>query len=174
MKKVEVKSSTNFTIAEDILNNKIIVIPTDTCYGIVGMLSDKNNLTSINAIKKRNLMTKIPVLFTHFEQIPNVNIMKYKKYFMPFVSVIIDNVAYRRIYKEKSNNIYEIIKYSGPIFASSFNIHNKTIICDILKVSEDLFPNIHKFYYLNNYTNKKSSKIIKIENDKIIIIRNNE
>ncbi len=154
-----------------LLNDKIIVIPTDTCYGIVA-LNNKKNLQKINKIKLRKSNQKIPVLISNITQI-KFDSQKLKKIlekkWEEHTTIILNKnkIGYRLIFVDFLTNI---IKKTGPIIATSFNLHNEKPIVD-LNFDINKFKNIEYAFIFKNFISKKPSKIIEYKNDKIIFLR---
>ena len=153
--------------------NRIIVYPTDTCYGIIARYTVEN-LRIMNTSKGRSGKMLIPILFNRFEQIKELPDTQ-RMFFKPNITVIYssEHCGARKIFTNKYF-LQSLIKNNGPLLATSWNKHNcqNIISKDIMKIF--LFPKISAFFFDNNYEAKKPSKIIKLrKSNKILLIRNN-
>ena len=168
----------------------VVVLPTDTLYGIVGSALSKKVVKNIYNIKGRTENKPFIVLINSYKQLKifgiklDKNQAKILKKFWPGkVSIILSctnkkfqyihrgtkSIAFRMI-GTKNKNLFNLIKKIGPIVAPSANTEggipakNITDARDYFGCRVDL--------YISSGTNKsKPSKIIKYKDGKLIIIR---
>lgn len=166
----------------------IAVIPNDTVYGII---CDALNIDSINKIyelKNRDYSKPMIVLVSNIEMLKkcciNINELEEKlinKYLPGELTIILEKSNYIpdivsskktlgiRIPNDK--NLIEIINKLGrPIVSTSANISSKESITSI-DLLEDSIKNNVDFIYDGGIIDKKPSTIIKIENNKIVFLR---
>ncbi|MEA3399363.1 MAG: Sua5/YciO/YrdC/YwlC family protein [Patescibacteria group bacterium] len=164
--------------AEKILkNNGIVVLPTDTLYGIVGSAFSRKAIERIYKIKERKKSKPFIVLFTDLEDLKKFKVSQ-EDVFKKNLSVILSStckrikyihrgthkIAFRRIYK-KNRNLYNLIKKVGPIVAPSANIQDLPPARNIIKAKK-YFGNKVDLYISGGTLNKKASRVI--EGKKII------
>ncbi len=176
-------------IINDINAGKIIIMPTDTTYGIV---CDATNLEAVRSVflaKKRDFNKPLIILVSDYDMLEKYTfvsdeltkevILKYlpgplsillkKKNLIddlvtansPFVAVRIPDDYFLR----------DIIKQTNkPIIATSANISGNDIITDVKKIEKELLENIDNVYD-GGILKSTPSTLIKIENNHIIILR---
>lgn len=151
--------------AIDYLNkNKIIIMPTDTVYGLMGKFN-RNNEIEINKLKNSDINKKISVIFYNkkelFKYIDNLNLLKkiIIMFLLPGKYTFIvklnkkfceDNGFERTdfgVRVTKNKELQNIIKITGPLLASSCNKSGNDI-CTSIESIKDNFNNdkIHLFY----------------------------
>ncbi len=181
--------------AKEILKNDgVVVLPTDTLYGIVGSAFSKSAVKKIYILKGRNEDKPFIVLITSYKDLEKFGVKigengaKILEKFWPGkVSIILpcplkkfeyihrgtDSIAFRMI-GEKNKNLFELINKVGPIVAPSANkegeIPAKTIqeAKGYFRHKSDLGPDL----YIN--TGRRDvlpSKLVKYENGKFIVLR---
>jgi len=122
--------------AEKILKNDgVVVLPTDTLYGLISSVFSKKGLERIYKIKNRDKTKPLIVLISTFDQLKDLNIKgDFSKIFQPKVSILLKckspkfkyihrgtgEIAFRLISK-KNNNLYNLIESVGPVVAPSAN-----------------------------------------------------
>ncbi|AHI54212.1 tRNA threonylcarbamoyladenosine biosynthesis protein [Spiroplasma sabaudiense Ar-1343] len=131
-------------IINQIKNDKIVVIPTDTIYGISALFSISNQ-TKINNLKGSNAKKPLIVLFCDYLQIRNfVKLTPELKKL--FESKEPTTVICQRIDQENSTialrmvkkpDLRAIINETGPIFSTSANFSQTNYLDD-----KNLFANI--------------------------------
>jgi len=132
--------------AEEILNKDgVVVLPTDTLYGLIGKADSKKAVERIYEIKGRNESKPFIVLINSYKQFKNFGIIlndkqeKFLKKVWPGqVSVILPclfrefeyihrgthSIAFRMIGK-RNRNLYKLINNVGPLVAPSVNPEGK-------------------------------------------------
>lgn len=124
-------------------NGGIVVVPTDTLYGILTKANDKKAVERIYSIKGRDEDKPFIILITSITELEQFGIKKsvYEKYqevFQPKTSVILpytsakfkylhrgkESLAFRIISK-RNGHLYKLIKKLGPLVAPSANPQGK-------------------------------------------------
>jgi L-threonylcarbamoyladenylate synthase len=168
----------------------VVVLPTDTLYGIVGKAQSKKVVERIYKIKDRSENKPFIVLITSFKdlEIFEVRIDKEQAKFLEKiwpgkVSVILSckllkynylhrdekAIAFRMIGK-KNLNLFNLIKKVGPLVAPSANKQGERPAENIAKAKKYFGDEVD--LYINAGTKKStSSTLIKYENKNRIVLR---
>ncbi len=177
--------------AKEILaNDGVVVLPTDTLYGIVGNAFSKKAVQKIYKIKGRNENKPFIVLITSFLDLEKFGVKrgeKEAKIFLKFwpgkVSIILpcklakfeyihrgtNSIAFRMIGK-RSKNLYELINKVGPIVAPSCNTQgNKPAVTN--KEAKKYFGDDVDLYIDSGKKDVPPSKLLKYENGEFIVLR---
>lgn len=110
-------------IAFELKNNKCIVLPTDTVWGVVS-LDD----SLIYKIKKRKKSKKLVKFVNNLFQINNLD-KNYIKILDKYLPGALTFVFKKQAYRIPNNDlILDLINQVGPLFSSSANISGKTPI----------------------------------------------
>ena len=183
--------NTNWQKAKEILKKDgVVVIPTDTLYGIVGRALSKEAVEKIYKIKGRKDNKPFIVLIASYKdlEIFGVKINKeqakfLKKIWPGKVSIILpcklgkweylhrgtESIAFRMIGK-KNKNLFNLIRKVGPLVAPSANPENEKPAETIRQAREYFGKNI--LLYIDIGRRKlKPSTLIKLENDGFVILR---
>lgn len=181
--------------AEKILNNEgVVVLPTDTLYGIIGSALSKKAVERIYNIKERNDNKPFIVLVNSYKQLEIFGIIIKKdeaKIFTKFwpgkVSIILpcksskwkyihrgtESIAFRMISK-KNRNLFNLINKVGPVVAPSANPQGMPPAKTIKEVRNYFSPKQGLGPDLCVDVGKKDtspSKLFKYENGKFMVIR---
>lgn len=175
-------------LLNDLNNNKIIAMPTETVYGFFSLIS-LENLKNINKLKGRELEKPLQVFFLDFSQIEKYTKLSQfqkqiliqelpgnKSFLVPsssfFKKLTNQNTILIRlpIWEQKilknTKKVFE--KINVPLFATSANLTNNKEF--------DNGKLIQKEFKINGFNKKiktkKSSIIISLLEDKVEIIRN--
>lgn len=167
--------------AVDILNDDgVIIIPTDTVYGLCVRYNSEIAINKVYEIKKRNLNKKLPIIVDSYERLSricDVNLEKIKKLhpFFPGKLTIVLNkkdsnetVAVRMINNEIVNKI--INKLDCALALTSANISGCETSSDIGDLIEE-FEGKVDMIIMGNRMGNISSTIIQMINDDIVLIR---
>lgn len=176
--------SSEWDIAEEIIKKDgVVVLPTDTLYGLVGRADSKKAVERIYEIKGRDENKPFIVLINSYKQfsdfgiILNSNQREFLKKVWPVeVSVIIPcllkkfeylhkgthSIAFRMIAKRK-RNLYKLIKLAGPIVAPSVNPQGKEPAISI-KQAKKYFGDSIDLYINAGVRMSKPSTLVKFEN----------
>lgn len=171
-------------------NDGVVVLPTDTLYGVIGSALSKKAVERIYNIKGRNDDKPFIVLINSYKQLEIFGIKLDKdkiktleKFWPGKVSVIIPcvsskwkyihrdvkSIAFRMISK-RNKNLFNLIKKVGPVVAPSANTQGNIPAKNITE-SKKYFGDNVDLYVSSGTRNSKPSKIIKFDNGKFIIIR---
>jgi len=168
-------------------NGGIGVMATDTIYGIVGQALNQNTVERIHSVKKRTptkpfiiLISSIDdLLLFHIQISPELR-RTLKSYWPGPVSIILDchrdefeylhrgtkSLAFRL---PASPELQEIIRTTGPLVAPSANPES---LAPAQTVDEaKAYFNDSVDFYIQGNVNENPSKIIKVTNDAIEVIR---
>ena len=177
--------------AKNILeNNGIVILPTDTLYGIIGKAQSKKAVEKIYKIKGRDDNKPFIILISSYKELElfgikiNEKQAKFLKKIWPGkVSVILPcklskweylhrgtkSIAFRMI-GERNKNLFNLIKKVGPLVAPSVNIQGEKPAENIIEATKYFGDNID--LYINNGQKKSSpSTLIKYENNDWTILR---
>ncbi|ATZ21163.1 L-threonylcarbamoyladenylate synthase [Mesoplasma coleopterae] len=151
-----------FKASEQLKKNEVIILPTDTIYGLSAAWNKKNEI-KINEIKNANLKKPLIVLISDINQLDILNIEKNEfceLLFEKLTTVIfktvngLENIAVRLIVRE---DIKSILDSTGPIFSTSVNKHGDEPINS--KEELENFNKDVKVYFDQEVLNAKPSKI---------------
>jgi L-threonylcarbamoyladenylate synthase len=184
--------------AEEVLNKAgVVILPTDTLYGMIGRAESKKTVEKIYEIKGRNENKPFIVLITSYKDLEifgvkiNREQAKFLKKIWPGkVSVIlscklskfkyihrgVNSIAFRMIGK-RNKNLYNLIKKVGPVVAPSANPEGMSPAETIKQAKSYFSPrsDLGVDLYISGGKRKlKPSTLIKLENDKFVILRQGE
>ena len=180
--------------AEKVLKKDgVVVLPTDTLYGIVGRALSRKAVERIYKIKGRNESKPFIVLITSYEDLDLFGVKvgekqaKFLEKIWPGkVSVILTcplkkfeylhrgtkSIAFRMI-GPRNKNLFNLLKKVGPLVAPSANPqdfkHAETIT-----QAKKYFGKKIDFYLSSGLKISRSSTLIKFNNDKLIVLRQGE
>ena len=179
------------------LNKKVVfllkrgsvgIIPTDTLYGLVGQALNRKTVEKIYLLRKRNPKKPMIILIGSTSDLKKFNIILKPKTsnlkpgtWPPKTSIIFDCPAakFRYLHRgaktlafrlPKSFRIRALLKKTGPLVAPSANTEGKPPSKNI-KEAQKYFKDKVDFYVDAGRITGKSSKLIKIENNKIVQLR---
>lgn len=171
----------------------VIIIPTDTIYGILGSALNKKTVDRIYKIRARDKGKPCIVLISSFDQLNKLSVKiskedkKLLEEFWPGkVSVVLDckdkkfsylhrgtkTIAFRMI-GSRNKNLYSLIDKVGPLVAPSANLqglkpaHNITQAKKYFGQSVDLYIN-------GGVKVSKPSTLVRFRNSKFEILRQGE
>lgn len=122
------------------LNEKAIIIPTDT---VIGILSKDPKL--IYEIKKRPLDKPLVKFVNHISEIIDLLPHETKvleKYWPGTLTIIKNEKAYRI---PNSKKIWKLIQLTGPLYSSSANISNEPTITNTKQAARVFYSDVDKF-----------------------------
>jgi len=183
--------STNWQKAKEILKNDgVVVIPTDTLYGVVGRALSKEAVEKIYKIKRRKDNKPFIVLISSYKdlEIFGVKIKKDQAKFLEKiwpgeVSVVLPcklkkweylhrgtySIAFRMV-KEKNKNLFELINKVGPLVAPSANLEGGRP-AENIKEAKSYFGKNIPLYVNGPEKTLNPSTLIKFENGGFVILR---
>lgn len=162
----------------------VIVLPTDTLYGIIAKATKKDAVERIYNIKGRNTSKPFIVLINSYKQFADFGIIlnNYQKEFLKKVwpgqvSVILPcllkkfeylhrgeySIAFRMIGK-RNRNLYKLINFVGPVVAPSVNPEGEASAINI-KQAKKYFGNKIDFYINAGERMSEPSTLVKEENN---------
>lgn len=179
-------------IASLLKRGKIAVFPTDTIYGILGSAQIPETVERIYKLKKRDRKKPFIILISSLEDLKKFNISPSQKsgdflnkIWPGKVSVILDLPEKNNLkYLHRGTNslsfrlpddpsLIELIKKSGPLVAPSANLEGEKE-SENINDAKDYFKEAVDFYIDGGEKKSKPSTLIKIENNKITILREGE
>ncbi len=115
-------------ICQNLENQKLIILPTDTVFGVIGKYDDKLVNQKIYDLKKRDHSKKLPVAVNSIAMAQkffkvNDNALKLMKRYWPGeLTIICGDTALRWV---KNNLLNKIIARVGPLYLTSANLSGK-------------------------------------------------
>ena len=181
-------------VAKFLIDEKIGVIPTDTIYGIVCSVFNIKNIEKLYSLRNRDKDKPMIILISDVKDLElfGIKLNDYIKsnianFWPGKVSIIfeldnknISNIkAFYYLHRGKNSLAFRLpkkvwlrnlLKKTGPIIAPSANISNKLPSKNIKEAKKYFGDNID-FYLDAGDLISKPSKLIKIEDKKIIVLR---
>jgi len=177
--------------AKEVLNKDgVVVLPTDTLYGVVGKAESKKAVEKIYKIKGRNKSKPFIVLISSYKELEKfgIKISKEQAKFLEKiwpgkVSVVLPcklakynylhrgekAIAFRMIGK-KNLNMFNLIKKVGPLVAPSANLQGEKPAENIAEAKKYFSEEVD--LYINGGTKKSApSTLVKYENKNWIVLR---
>jgi len=169
---------------EILKNGGVVVLPTDTLYGLIGSVFSKKAVEKIYIIKERDRSKAMIVLISSVKDLERFDIKgDYSEIFIPKLSVLLPcsssrfeyihrgtgEIAFRLI-GEKNKNLNDLIKKVGPIVAPSANKESFNPAETIKEAKEYFGLNVD--YYING--GKKvgePSTLIRVKDGNIDVLR---
>ena len=170
---------------EAFLDNKVIVFPTDTVYGLGCKWTDSEAIEKIYEIKKRDGRKPIAVLVSRIEQIlPYIEIINPKslellfKYWPGQVTFIFkiksnfnyptETIAFRM---PASSVAKKIIDHFGPLSTTSVNLSGEAPINNVNEINSSFKDQIDLVVSDTEEMSEVSSTIVDLTSNEIKIIR---
>ena len=179
-------------LVKKLQNDGVIVIPTDTVYGISCSVNSEVGMKKINKAKKREIPKPFNILVSDKEMLKEYVVSlspleeqlinKYTPNKVTFLlkknSKISDLVTSASplvgIRVPDREDLRELIKKLGsPIVSTSANVTGSDVVSDLDELDEEFFKQIDYTYY-EGKMNTTASTIIKVEDEKIIFLREGE
>ncbi|MBI4157787.1 threonylcarbamoyl-AMP synthase [Candidatus Woesebacteria bacterium] len=173
-----VKKLNSLKVFESLKESGVVVIPTDTIYGVVGLASSKKALGGIYELKGRDKSKPFIVLISSIEDLGLLEIKLdenqknlVEKYWPGKVSIVFprahDTLAVRLPdYPE----LRELIKKTGPLIAPSANTEGKPPAKNV-KEAINYFGDKIDYYVDGGEINSEPSTLIKLEYGKVVVLR---
>ena len=163
----------------------VIIIPTDTIYGLAALSSSKDGIDKIYTIKNRDRKKLLPLIVNSYKMLEEVvdvdinKIKKLKKYFPGPLTIVCkrresfnyfdaSTIAVRMIETPIVNRIIELV--NEPLALTSANISTEANINEPLELLET-FDGCVDCAFIEGKLDNKESTIIEIDDDKLILIR---
>lgn len=176
-------------IVQIINNGGLVILPTDTVYGIMGDALNKEAISKVNKAKKRGqnkllilLVDSIEMARKYTKDINKLEAFLFEKYSKYSLTIELQksdklpkeynpDVTYVGIRIPHNDDLIKIIRMLGrPIFSTSANISGQPIVTDISMLDSDLKSYIDYIYDVGTIDNLAST-ILKVCDGKIVIIR---
>ena len=183
-------------MSKDIYNNKIIedavkilnddgivIVPTDTVYGLCVRSDSEIAIKKIYDIKNRNIVKKLPIIVDSYERLLSIcdieleKIKRLRKYYPGKLTLVLkkknsdETIAVRMINNEILNKIIE--KLDCALMLTSANVSGNETSDDI-GVLMDEFEGKVDMIIIGDKVGKVSSTIVEIKEDKLKLIREGE
>lgn len=169
-----------------IINNGIILFPTDTVYGL-GVLPNDEALKKLYNLKKRDENKKVVALVSSKEKakfLLEKNVLAEKiidKFFPGEITIIakrnkenFKNIDYEYLGVRMPNSklaIELIDSVGGILMTSSANISGQSAVYKFEDISKEILENVDIVFKEEENLSGRASSIFKIENDEISILR---
>lgn len=167
--------------AVEILNDDgVIIVPTDTVYGLAVSSKSEAAINKIYSIKSRNIDKRLPIVVDTYERLMNIceinkeTLKKLQPFYPGKVTIVLkkknseETVAVRMINNEIINKIIE--KLDCPLCLTSANISNKETSDDIMEIIDE-FDGMVDMVIMGNKTSKICSTIIDLTKDRVKLLR---
>lgn len=154
---------------------ELIIIPTDTVYGLCAKLFDEEGLKNIYKLKTRDLQKQIPILVGNIEQAEEIAIistqaMKIINAFWPGALTIVFKTTKDFYLKTKEETIalrmpnhklaLKLLNEFGPLRATSVNKSNEAPLLDYKSIYENYHNDVKTIYEQNEPQSNVSSTVI--------------
>lgn len=176
-------------VVQIINSGNLVILPTDTIYGIIGDALNKDAIEKVYVAKKREknkqlilLVDSIDMAKKYTKNISELESHLYEKYSKYSLTIELqknDNlpkeynstVTYVGVRIPYNDDLIKIIKMlNRPVFSTSANISGQPVITSVSLLNEDLKKYID-YIYDAGVIKMDASTIVKVENNRIIIIR---
>ena len=162
----------------EILNeNGLIIMPSDTVWGIFGIISKDNN-ERINNIKGAEISKPISIMFSDSEQAKNYVDEEYWEkldelgegmtYILKSSQLLKDLISYETVGVRIVPQFNEIVKTTGPLFTTSANLHGEATPENREEIDE-IFKDKVELIVGEEQNKNKASTIISFINGKEVI-----
>lgn len=178
------KEDYNNKIIEDAVKvlkgDGIIIVPTDTVYGLAIDSKSEVAFNKVYEAKKRNLNKKLPIVVDTYDRLKSLcyitddELNRLHPYYPGKITLVLkrkdsdDTVAVRMIHNEIINKIIE--KLDSPLMLTSANISGKETSEDILTILDD-FDGKVDMVIMGNKVSNVSSTIVELVDGKLTLIR---
>ncbi|MCX6754051.1 MAG: L-threonylcarbamoyladenylate synthase [Candidatus Nomurabacteria bacterium] len=173
-----------------LLKDGLVVLPTDTLYGLVASVDSKKAIEKIYEIKERDKSKALIVLISSLKDLEKFGIKVGKeeakilgKFWPGEVSVLLSckslkwkyihrgtkEIAFRMI-GEKNKELFNLLKKVGPVVAPSANLESFAP-AETIKEARSYFGSKVDLYINSGRRKGDPSTLIRIKNSKIEILR---
>lgn len=175
--------------ANKMKEKRLIIFPTDTVYGIGCGIFDKESIEKIYTLKKRPRSKPLACLCANLEQIKEIALIgeseeKLIKKFLPGALTIIlkaktdvvkttgfDTIGVRI---PNSKVALSILNEYGPMLTTSVNESEQIPLNTYEEIMKKFGKDVDKVFKSSEKSSNMSSTVVKIENDKPVILREGE
>lgn len=164
---------------DSLKNDGVIIIPTDTLYGLAALASSKVGTERIFEIKNRSKEKILPIIVNSYKMLTSVieidldKLKKLSKYFPGPITIVakrnknfdyynVDTIAVRMIETPLVNKIIEMV--NEPLVLTSANISNNANTLDPMELLE-MFDGCVDCVFLAGKIKDEASTIIKLNDD---------
>lgn len=168
----------------------VVILPTDTLYGLVTSVFSKKEVERIYDIKGRNNEKPFIVLINSYKQLEifGIKLNNEQKKFLDKnwpgkISVILecknkkwqylhrgkDSIAFRMI-GQKNKNLFNLIEKVGPVISSSVNLEDEKP-AETITEAKNYFGNKINLYINSGIKKSLPSTLVKFKNNQVIILR---
>ena len=178
-------------LGQELKRGKIIVLKTDTVYGIVTNAFDENACKKIYEIKGRPMYKPLSVLISDISMLkeivdfispaeqklidtfwPGPLTIKFKKKENVLPNIISAGDEYVRVRLLENGLAYHLIEATGiPIVAPSANLSGSPTGTNIKNIINELGEKVDYILDSGNVNNDTTSTIVEVNNEKAIVIR---
>lgn len=169
-------------------NGGIVVMPTDTIYGIVGLALNSKTVEEIYRLRKRALDKPMIILISSLEDLEKFDIeltQKQTEFLQKNwpgpLSVVLEvkSEKYKYLHRginslalrmPKGKNLLKILKEVGPIVAPSANFEGEKV-AENINEAKKYFGSKVDFYLDGGRITSLSSTLVKFEKDSIKVLR---
>ena len=163
-------------------NGGVGIIPTDTIYGLVGTALNKKTVERIYKLRHRNQKKPMIILIGDINDLRIFGIKLKIKAWPPKTSIIFPapSAKFRYLHRgsrtlafrfPRPKKIRDFLNKTGPLVTPSANIEGQPP-AKTIKEAQKYFGDKIDFYVDGGRLNKKPSKLIKFNKDRLITIRN--
>jgi L-threonylcarbamoyladenylate synthase len=170
-----------------LIKNGIVIMPTDTIYGLVGKALEKSTVERIYNIKKRNPDKPCIILINNIKELEKFSIIPSReqreaiiKYWPGPVSIVLDCLNDKFIYLHRgtktlsfrlpySESLRNLLMKTGPLIAPSANPENFPPAKNV-EEAKKYFGDSIDLYVDGGELKNKASKLIKLNNDDSITV----
>lgn len=176
-----------------VINNKeLVILPTDTVYGIVGDALDENVIHKVFDAKKRDyskplilMVSSIDMLKKYVKNISNLEQILIDRYWPGKLTILFEkNEFVSDLITSNSNlvgirypdnkEIVELIdRLDKPLISTSCNISSKEVITRVDMIEKEILDKI-SYVYDGGELSNVSSTIVQVIDNRIKIIRDGE
>ena len=158
----------------------VIILPTDTVYGLAVSYNSEAGVKKIYDIKKRKLDKKLPIIVNSYEMLErycdvDLSVIKRLHAFFPGKLTVVlkkkdsdDTIAVRMINNEIINRIIESL--DCPLYLTSANESGEKPLNDIVDIV-DKFEGVVDMIVVGNKLSNVPSTIVSIDGDNLTLIR---
>ncbi len=160
-------------IAKIILSQELIILPTDTIYGI-HCLAKPELLNKVYKAKNRPETMAFITLISDLNQIEQFDITlsefekeQVNKYWPGANTLIFSEKSFRL---PNNKFLINLMKITGPLISTSANIHKKDVIKNIHE-GQQVFTDLIKYFVDGGELNNPPSSIYKVSSNQVTKIR---
>lgn len=172
-------------VARAIQSGQLVVLRTDTIYGILASANNRQAIEKLYTVKRRSLDRSCIVLVANVDDIPNFNVAQQQKYLnlhaeypttiiakaegvFPDVPHQFDTLAFRVVF---GGELAELIRQVGPLLAPSANPEGLTPASNIDEAFKYFGDQVSVYADGGRVTENSPSRIIRFDGDEMVVLR---